>query len=95
MRLCVASHQLKSIRGFRRFYSRIGYQPFFSQSKTISSALQDFRNDSYQSPKVDVGVWQIPHPEKAQKGGEDTYFLAPKGDGGICLGVFDGESYQN
>jgi len=68
----------------------MGYSPFSSKNAHIHSAPQDFIKAVLQTPKYDVGVWQIPHPEKQIIGGEDTYFLTPSQTGGICCGVFDG-----
>lgn len=38
-------------------------------------------------PSFESAVYQIPHPEKQHKGGEDTYLVSSNG---LVVGVFDG-----
>jgi len=49
--------------------------------------VQDFVSDIRETPLLSVAPWLIPHDEKADKGGEDTYFIS---EDGLALGVFDG-----
>jgi len=55
--------------------------------KTSKAPLQDFANDMRRSGAIDVAIWQIPHDDKKDKGGEDTYFISKDG---YSFGVFDG-----
>jgi len=49
--------------------------------------LQNFEEDLRHTATLNVAVWQIPHPDKQKKGGEDTYFMSNEG---TTMGVFDG-----
>lgn len=40
--------------------------------------------------KLESAAFQIPHPEKQHKGGEDTYLVSSNG---LVIGVFDGTSF--
>lgn len=44
-------------------------------------------NLSNNAPILDSAAYQIPHPEKKHKGGEDTLFVSHSG---LIVGVFDG-----
>lgn len=62
-------------------------------SAAYSTDARSTENPSSEAPapvqpvKLDSAVFQIPHPEKKHKGGEDTFLLSSSG---AVIGVFDG-----
>jgi len=57
-------------------------------TKSLSeSPLQNFENDIRVNDDLESAAWVIPHQEKSNTGGEDTYFISQSGN---SVGVFDG-----
>lgn len=61
----------------------------YSTSTKDSNPNVTNTKDASFTPKFESAAFQIPHPEKADKGGEDTYLVSSDG---LMLGVFDGTS---
>lgn len=64
----------------------------FSSRKYVEESLkkspiQNFQQDVRVTDDFQVASWLIPHSEKVETGGEDTYFIS---DSGNAFGVFDG-----
>lgn len=57
------------------------------QDSLKKSPIQNFQQDIRVTSDFQVASWLIPHSEKAETGGEDTYFIS---DSGNAFGVFDG-----
>jgi len=59
----------------------------FIAKSLIECPLQNFEKDIRVTDDLECAVWQIPHKEKKELGGEDTYFISRTGN---SVGVFDG-----
>jgi protein phosphatase PTC7 len=59
----------------------------YVQDSLKMSPIQNFEKDIRVTDDFQVAAWVIPHPDKAETGGEDTYFISESGN---AFGVFDG-----
>jgi len=59
----------------------------FGRREQGDAPPQNFQSDARNTAIVSVAPWLIPHEQKKDKGGEDTYFVS---DDGLAVGVFDG-----
>jgi len=59
----------------------------YVQDSLKKSPIQNFQQDIRMANDFQVASWVLPHSEKVETGGEDTYFIS---DSGTSFGVFDG-----
>jgi len=69
--------------GLKRTYASSKYV----QDSLKKSPIQNYQKDIRVTNDFQVAAWVIPHADKVETGGEDTYLIS---DSGSAFGVFDG-----